>query len=115
MRALALVTVCALAAGCAQQSAQSADSGQIAPDNAPCEATLDAIGFTCTDGLEFSVRHDPDTQCVVLFLSDNTLVLPYDQASGANTNGAVTFEQRASSATLSRITSGAASQCEMVE
>jgi len=115
MRALALAAFCALAAGCAQQSVESADAGQVAPDNAPCDSTLDAIGFTCTDGLEFSVRHDPDTQCVVLFLYDNTLVLPYDQASGANTNGAITFEQRGSSATLSRITSGAASQCEMVE
>ncbi len=112
MRVLALVAVCAVAAGCAQQSAHS---GQIAPDNAPCESTLDAIGYTCTDGLEFSVRHDPNTQCVVMFLYDNTLFLPYDRASDANTNGAVTFEQNGSSATLSRITSGAASQCETVQ
>lgn len=49
-----------------------------------------------------------------MFLYDNTLVLPYDAARGAYTNGAITFEQNGSSATLSRITSGAASQCEMV-
>ncbi len=113
MRALPVLATAALLAACAQGSTQ--DTGQVTSDALPCESTLDAIGFTCTDGLEFSVRHDPDSQCVVLFLYDNTLVLPYDQATGANTNGAITFEQNASSATLSRITSGATSQCEMME
>jgi hypothetical protein len=110
MRAVLMAVALCLAAGCAERT----DLGQLAADSAPCESTLDAIGYTCTDGLEFSVRHDPETQCVVLFLHDNTLVLPYDPATGANTNGAITFQQNGSAATLSRITSGVASQCETV-
>lgn len=111
-RALLGAVASCLLAGCA---GSAEDAGQVASDDLPCESTLDAIDYACTDGLQFSVRHDPDTQCVALFLYDNTLVLPYDRESGANTNGAITFEQNGSSATLSRITSGATSQCEMVE
>ena len=104
-----------LVTACAQSANLAPDSGQVASDALPCESTLDAIGLACTDGLEFSVRYDPESQCAVLFLYDNTLVLPYDPTTGANTNGAITLEHNGSSATLSRITSGAASQCEMVE
>lgn len=111
LRAALMAAALCATAGCAERT----DRGQVVSDQTPCESTLDAIGYTCTDGLQFSVRHDPDTQCVVLFLYDNTLVLPYDRARDANSNGAITFEQNGSSATLSRITSGAASQCEMVE
>ena len=110
MRAALTAAALGLTAGCAERT----DLGQVVADNTPCESTLDAIRYTCTDGLEFSVRHDPETQCVALFLYDNTLVLPYDPATGANTNGAITFQQSGSAATLSRITSGAASQCETV-
>jgi membrane-bound inhibitor of C-type lysozyme len=109
-------SVLAVAAlGATASCAERTDMGQVMPDQTPCASTLDAIAYTCTDGLSFSVRPNPDGQCVVLFLYDNTLLLPYDAARGAYTNGAVTFEQSGSSATLSRITSGATSQCEMVE
>ncbi|MBX9745847.1 MAG: hypothetical protein K2X34_03030 [Hyphomonadaceae bacterium] len=110
MRAsLIVATLLAMLGGCAPSVAPTAAAA------APCDSTIDAIAFTCTDGLTLSVRHDPQTRCVVLFLGENTHVLPFDDTIGANTNGAVTFEQRGSAATLSRITSGAASQCTMVE
>jgi hypothetical protein len=116
MRAtLAAFAALSIVAGCAERTVEKADVGQVAPEQRPCENTVDAIGFTCTDGLAFSVRYDVGTKCVVMFLYDNTLVLPYDEATDTNTNGAVTFERRGGSATLSRITSGAASQCEVVE
>jgi hypothetical protein len=109
-RALLGAIASCLLAGCA---GSAEDAGQVASDDLPCEFALNPIGYTCTDGLQFSVRHDPATQCVALFLYDNTLVLPYDRARGSNTNGAITLERNGSSATLSRITSGATSQCEM--
>jgi len=101
--AFALATAAFLAA-CGQSAVdRPADPPVVAAEAAPCEAAIDAIGFQCSDGRTFSVRHDMTDACVVVFVGERTLMLPRNAEGDAFTDGTATFTQNVDRGTLTGV------------
>jgi hypothetical protein len=112
----ASVLAAAVANGCADRTVeQAAPVSAKVTTPSPCEAAIDAIGFRCSDGRTFSVRHDLNSACVVVFIDDDTFVLPRDAAHDVFTNGAVTLEQAGSTATLTGASATPLEYCSLME
>jgi hypothetical protein len=75
-----------------------------AADFSRCEFTIDAIGFTCSDGRVLSVRHDPEMGCVIVMVENGTYALPRDYRRDGYVfqREGVVFERTGDTATFTR-------------
>jgi hypothetical protein len=84
-----------------------------------CENTIDAIGFQCDGGRQFSVRNEPTTYCAVVFEGDHTYVLPLIRERGGdiNTDGHVVFARNTDGrrANLTGTADGDFTNCHLIE
>lgn len=87
--------------------------------SAACEGTIDAIGYTCDGGRNFSVRYEPDTYCAIVFAGEHTLVMPEvsTRRGPANSNGVAVLRRasRGATATLTGTPDGDYLNCRLIE